>query len=292
MGCGLLVVAVPVDTFHSPTNHLARFRHLATISSSGLRQSAAGYSRFMTLPEIVSRDEWHKARVALLADEKAMTKTRDALSTKRRMMPMVRIDKDYRFEGPEGSVSLLDIFDGHRQLIIQHFMFDPSWEDGCPSCTAGSDELSAGLLRHLDARDTAFAVVSRAPLEKLERYKLKRGWDFRWYSSFGTDFNYDFHVTLDSSVAPVEYNFRRADELEAHGMEWMLEGSSEQPGYSTFIAQDGEVYHTNSVFARGTEWLGGSYAFLDLTVLGRQEDWEEPKGRADNLRGAVPDFAN
>ncbi|MEY2583070.1 MAG: hypothetical protein QOE09_2919 [Ilumatobacteraceae bacterium] len=246
----------------------------------------------MTLPEIVSSDEWRKARVELLADEKAMTKARDALSTKRRMLPMVRIDKDYRFEGPEGSVSLLDMFDGHRQLIIQHFMFDPSWEDGCPSCTAGSDELSAGLLRHLDARGTAFAVVSRAPLEKLERYKKKRGWDFRWYSSFGTDFNYDFHVTLDSSIAPVEYNFRRADELEAHGMEWMLEGSSEQPGYSTFIAQDGEVFHTNSVFARGTEWLGGSYAFLDLTVLGRQEDWEEPKGRADNLRVAVPDFAN
>lgn len=107
----------------------------------------------MTLPEIASRDEWRKARVALLADEKAMTKARDALSTKRRTLPMVRIEKDYRFDGPEGSVSLLDIFDGHRQLIIQHFMFDPSWEDGCPSCTAGADELSAELLRHLDTRE-------------------------------------------------------------------------------------------------------------------------------------------
>jgi predicted dithiol-disulfide oxidoreductase (DUF899 family) len=207
------------------------------------------------------------------------------------MLPMVRVDKDYRFEGPDGSVGLLDLFDGRRQLIIQHFMFDPSWEDGCPSCTAASDELSPGLLRHLEARDTAFAAVSRAPLEKLDSYKRKRGWDFRWYSSYGTDFNYDFHVTLDSSVAPVEFNFRGPDELKAHGMEWMLEGSSEQPGYSTFIAQDGEVFHTNSVYARGTEWLGGSYAFLDLTVLGRQEDWEEPKGRADNARSAVPDFA-
>ena len=175
----------------------------------------------MTLPEIASRDEWRKARVALLADEKAMTKARDALSTKRRTLPMVRIEKDYRFDGPEGSVSLLDIFDGHRQLIIQHFMFDPSWEDGCPSCTAGADELSAGLLRHLEARDTAFAVVSRAPLEKLERYKKKRGWDFRWYSSFGSDFNYDFHVSLDPSVAQVEYNFRGPDELKAHGAEWI-----------------------------------------------------------------------
>ena len=123
----------------------------------------------MTLPDITSREEWRNARVALLADEKAMTKARDALSTKRRMLPMVRIDKQYRFEGPEGSVSLLDMFVGHRQLIIQHFMFDPSWEEGCPSCTAASDELSPGLLSHLDARDTAFAVVSRAPLEKLER---------------------------------------------------------------------------------------------------------------------------
>ena len=158
----------------------------------------------MTLPRIANHDEWRKARVELLAEEKAMTKARDALSTKRRMMPMVRIDKDYRFEGPKGPATLLDMFDGRRQLIIQHFMFDPSWDEGCPSCTAGSDELSEGLLRHINARDTSFAAVSRAPLAKLERYKMSRGWDFPWYSSYGSDFNYDFHVTLDASVAPVE----------------------------------------------------------------------------------------
>ncbi len=245
----------------------------------------------MTLPQIADRDAWHKARVELLAEEKAMTKARDALSTKRRMMPMVRIEKDYRFEGPKGPATLLDMFDGRRQLIVQHFMFDPSWDEGCSSCTAASDELSEGLLRHINARDTSFAAVSRAPLAKLERYKTSRGWDFPWYSSYGGDFNYDFHVTIDASVAPVEWNFRGPEELKAHGMEWMLEGSSEQPGYSTFLTQDGEVFHTNSVFARGTEWLGGSYAFLDLTALGRQEDWEEPKGRADNPRGAIPDFS-
>jgi len=245
----------------------------------------------MTLPQIADRDAWHKARVELLAEEKAMTKARDALSTKRRMMPMVRIEKDYRFEGPKGPATLLDMFDGRRQLIIQHFMFDPSWDEGCSSCTAAADELSEGLLRHINARDTSFAAVSRAPLAKLERYKTSRGWDFPWYSSNGTDFNYDFHVTIDASVAPVEWNFRGPEELKAHGMEWMLEGSSEQPGYSTFLTQDGEVFHTNSVFARGTEWLGGSYAFLDLTALGRQEDWEEPKGRADKVRGAIPDFS-
>jgi predicted dithiol-disulfide oxidoreductase (DUF899 family) len=246
----------------------------------------------MTLPEIATYDEWHAARVALLAEEKAMTKARDELSTKRRMLPMVRVEKDYKFDGPNGPASLLDLFDGRTQLIIQHFMFDPSWEDGCSSCTASSDELSDGLLRHLHARDTTFAVVSRAPLDKLERYKQKRGWTFPWYSSFGSDFNYDYHVSLDASVAPVEFNFRGPEELKAHDLGWTLEQPSEQPGYSTFLAVDGDVFHTYSVYARGTEWLGGSYAFLDLTALGRQEDWEEPKGRSDNVRGAVPDFSS
>jgi len=246
----------------------------------------------MTLPTIVSEAEWRKARIDLLTDEKAMTKARDALSTKRRMMPMVRIDKDYRFEGPKGPATLLDMFDGRRQLIMQHFMFDPSWDEGCPSCTAAADEMCDGLIRHLNARETSFVMVSRAPLDKLERYKSARGWNLPWYSSYGSDFNYDFHVTIDASVAPVEFNFRGPDELKAHGMDWMLEGSSEQPGYSIFLADEGEVFLTNSVFARGTEWMGGSYAFLDLTALGRQEDWEEPKGRADKVRGAVPDFSD
>lgn len=247
---------------------------------------------FMTLPEIVDRDAWHKARVALLAEEKAMTKARDALSTKRRLLPMVHIDKQYEFSGSDGPATLADLFEGRRQLIVQHFMFDPSWDDGCPSCTAASDELSPGLLAHLQARDTMLAVVSRAPLAKLERYKAKRGWTFPWYSSYGSDFNYDFHVSLDPSVAPVEFNFRSPEELEAHGLGWTLDGPSEQPGYSTFITADDEIFHTYSAFGRGTEWLGGSYAFLDLTALGRQEDWEQPKGRADTVRGAIPNFSS
>ncbi len=246
----------------------------------------------MTLPEIIDRAAWHQARVALLADEKAMTKERDALSTKRRMLPMVRIDKQYEFSGSDGPATLADLFEGRRQLIVQHFMFDPSWDDGCPSCTAASDELSPGLLAHLHARDTTLAVVSRAPLEKLERYKATRGWTYPWYSSYRSDFNYDFHVSLDPSVAPVEFNFRGPEELEAHGLGWILESPSEQPGYSTFITADDEVFHTYSAFGRGTEWLGGSYAFLDLTALGRQEDWEQPKGRADTVRGAIPDFSS
>jgi len=246
----------------------------------------------MALPDIVSPEAWRAARINLLADEKAMTRARDALSTKRRELPMVRIEKDYRFEGPAGEVGLLDLFEGRRQLIIQHFMFDPSWDDGCPSCTAGSDEISDGLQRHLHVRDTTFAVVSRAPLAKLERYKAKRGWTFPWYSSYGSDFNYDFHVSLDPAIAPVELNYRTGDELAGAGLGWALDGPTEQPGVSTFLAVDGEVFHTYSTFARGTEWTGGSYAFLDLTALGRQEDWEEPKGRADTARRNIPDFSS
>ena len=245
----------------------------------------------MSLPRIVSRDEWRAARVALLAEEKAMTRARDALSARRRELPMVRVEADYRFQGPSGEAGLADLFDGRHQLIVQHFMFDPDWDDGCPSCTAAADEISAGLLEHHRARDTNLVVVSRAQLAKLEDYRARRGWTFPWYSSSGSPFNYDFHVTLDPSVAPVEFNYRDADELRAVGLDWLLQGSSEQPGYSAFLRAGDEVFHTYSVFARGTEWLGGAYAFLDLTALGRQEDWEEPKGRADSVRGPRPDFA-
>src|SRR5438270_1595796 len=203
----------------------------------------------MSLPRIATRDEWLAARRELLVKEKALTRRRDALNTERRNLPMVKIEKDYAFGGPDGKTSLLDLFEGRQQLIVQHFMFDPSWDDGCPSCTAASDEISAGLLEHLWARDTTLAVVSRAPLAKIERYKAKRGWTFPWYSSHGTDFNYDFHVTLDKTIAPVEFNFRDEAELEQAGMGWMLEGSSEQPGYSVFLRTDGRVFHTYSVYA-------------------------------------------
>lgn len=244
----------------------------------------------MALPEIVSPERWHAARVELLEKEKAFTRARDALNVVRRELPMVRIDKIYRFQGPDGSATLRDLFGPHRQLIVQHFMFYPSWDDGCPSCTGAADEVSDGLLAHLAARRTAFAVVSRAPLAKLEDYKRRRGWTFPWYSSFGGDFNYDFHVSLDPAVAPVEFNYRNADELAEHGMGWLTEGSSEQPGYSAFLRDGDDLFHTYSTYARGAESLGGSYYFLDLTALGRQEDWEEPKGRADDPRDARPDF--
>jgi predicted dithiol-disulfide oxidoreductase (DUF899 family) len=245
----------------------------------------------MSLPEVVSRQEWLVQRKALLVEEKAMTRARDALSTKRRQLPMVEVDKEYVFTGTKGTAGLPDLFDGSRQLIAQHFMFDPDWDEGCPSCTGAADEMSEGLIRHLRARDTNFVVVSRAPLEKIERYKATRGWTFPWYSSFGSDFNYDFNVTIDASVAPVMWNYRTMPELESHDMGWLGEGSSEQPGYSMFLRDGDRVFHTYSLYARGAEMLGGVYSFLDMTALGRQEEWEEPKGRADKARAALPDFS-
>ncbi|HXQ61096.1 MAG TPA: DUF899 domain-containing protein [Acidimicrobiales bacterium] len=245
----------------------------------------------MSLPRIATEDEWLVARKELLAEEKAMTRARDALCTKRRQLPMVRVAKDYVFDGPQGKAALVDLFDGCAQLIVQHFMFDPDWDEGCPSCTAAADENSEGLRNHLRARDTNFVVVSRAPLDKIERYRSQKGWTFPWYSSHGTDFNYDFHVTIDGSVAPIMWNYRAWEELEQHDMGWLGEGSSEQPGFSTFLRDGDDVFHTYSVYARGAEMLGGSYYFLDMTALGRQEKWEEPKGRAVNARANVPDFS-
>jgi predicted dithiol-disulfide oxidoreductase (DUF899 family) len=246
----------------------------------------------MSLPDVVSPEAWRAARVELLAEEKAMTKARDALVTKRRELPMVEVTKDYTFEGPDGKASLLDLFAGRRQLVVTHFMFNPEWEEGCPSCTAGADEMAPGLIEHLHSRDTTLVYVSRAPIAKIERYKAKRGWTFPWYSSFGSDFNFDFHVTLDESVMPVEYNFRPKAEYDQRGTTVYTEGDGpvENPGRSSFVRVDDRVFHTYSVYARGLETIGGSYYLLDETVLGRQEDWEEPKGRADATRGAVPNF--
>ena len=247
----------------------------------------------MALPRITSRDEWLLARKELLKKEKELTRVRDALSIDRRNLPMVEVDKQYVFDGPDGKVTLADTFEGRPQLLMYHFMFHPEWDDGCPSCTAGTDELSEGFFEHLHTRDTTYAMVSRAPLEKLERWKAKKGWTMPWYSSNGTDFNYDFGVTIDASRGFDEYNFRTLDEYAAMGQESMKTADQpyDMPGRSCFLKVDGRVFHTYSQYARGLECTGGSYYFLDLTALGRQEDWEEPKGRSDSVRKAQPDFA-
>ncbi len=232
----------------------------------------------MSLPRIVNRDEWTAARTELLAAEKELTRARDRLNTRRRELPMVEIDKDYRFTGPDGPATLLDLFRDRRQLIVQHVMFDPEWDEGCPSCSAGIDERAPGLDQHLAVRDTTLAYVSLAPLEKIERYRAKKGWETPWYSSYGSDFNVDFGVTVGGDDP--HYNYAPVPGLVG-----------EMPGMSCFLRDGDRVFHSYSNYARAAEWTGGSYAFLDLTALGRQEDWEEPKGRADLERAGRPDFA-
>lgn len=233
------------------------------------------------LPEVVSREEWRAARTELLAREKELTRQRDELNVERRRMPMVKVDEDYVFDGPDGEASLLDLFDGRRQLIVYHFMFDPDWDEGCPSCSAWADHVARGHLNHLHARGTSLALVSRASQARIEPFKERMGWNVPWYSSYGSDFNYDFHVTIDEEVTPVEYNYMDAEKLERKHLDYHLEG--EQPGISVFLREGDTAYHTYSTYGRGTEQVGGSNYFLDLTALGRQEVWEEPKGRVTGL---------
>ncbi len=225
-------------------------------------------------PTIVSRDEWLVARTKHLEHEKELTRHRDRVIAERRRLPMVRIEKDYVFDGPQGKQRLADLFDGRRQLIVYHFMFAPEWDDGCPSCTGFVDAL--GDLTLLHARDTSFALVSRAPLTKIAPYKARRGWSLPWVSSFGSDFNYDFHVSLDESVIPIEYNYRARAEHEQAGAA-IPEGQQpfEGHGLSVFFRVDDDVFHTYSAYARGAEGLTDAYSLLDTTPYGRQEDWED-----------------
>lgn len=207
----------------------------------------------MNYPQIVSREEWLAARQELLVKEKEATRAHDRLNAERRRLPMVKIDKEYLFDGPDGKVSLLDLFYGRRQLIVYHFMFDPSWDEGCFGCSFVVDNI--GHLAHLHARDTSLAVISRAPLSKLEPFKARMNWTIAWFSSYGSDFNYDFNATTDEG---------------------------ESGGVSVFLRDGENIFHTYATTARGNDVLHGTYNYLDLTPLGRQEDWEEPVGRSNS----------
>ncbi|MET9115164.1 DUF899 domain-containing protein [Streptomyces longwoodensis] len=209
----------------------------------------------MSLPEVVSRAQWRAAREELLLKEKAATRARDALNAQRRRLPMVEVDEEYVFQGGDGKATLPELFEGHRQLVVYHFMFAPEWEAGCRSCSAFLDQI--GHLAHLKARDTAFAAVSRAPYPKLLPFKARMGWTVPWYSSYGSGFNRDFEVTLERDGELVE-----------------------RPGVSCFLRDGDRVFHTYSTYERGLDGLGSTTSFLDLTALGRQEEWEEPAGRA------------
>jgi predicted dithiol-disulfide oxidoreductase (DUF899 family) len=212
----------------------------------------------MKLPPVVSADEWQAALDELTAREKAATRARDALAAERRRLPMVLIDKDYVFDGPKGDASLLDLFEGRRQLLLYHFMFGPNQDVGCDGCSLFVDQI--GHLAHLHARNTSFALVSRAPLEKIEPYRRRMGWTIPWYSSFRSDFNVDFGRSPETPQ-PDQYQ------------------DGEMFGLSAFFRDGDAVYRTYFTTRRGAEALGSVWTFLDLTLLGRQETWEDsPEG--------------
>jgi predicted dithiol-disulfide oxidoreductase (DUF899 family) len=224
---------------------------------------------------VVTRNEWLVARKELLAKEKELSRLRDALAAERRRLPMVKVEKRYVFQGTDGPASLEELFGTHRQLIVYHFMFDPAWDEGCKSCSHFMDN-SAGALVHLGARDTAFVVVSRAPIEKIEAFRKRMGWSFPWLSSYGTDFNHDFHVTLDKARGSQEYNYASAAALVQAGKLWTDQG--ELPGLSVFLREGGSVFHTYSTYQRGLDLPLNTYNFLDFTVLGRQEEGGRAQG--------------
>jgi predicted dithiol-disulfide oxidoreductase (DUF899 family) len=225
----------------------------------------------MNLPEIVSREQWLAARKDLLAREKRLSRERDALNADRRRLPMVEVAEDYRFTGPDGEVGLLDLFEGRRQLLVYHFMWLFDEGAGCPSCSFTVDNI--GHLSHLHARNTSLAIVARAPFEELDAYRRRLGWELPFYSSHGSSFNYDFHVTIDPAKGATEYNY---SEQDGWG-DW----AGEMPGTSAFLRDGDRVFHTYSSYARGGDLQLGTYNWLDLTALGRQEDWEQPSGRSD-----------
>jgi predicted dithiol-disulfide oxidoreductase (DUF899 family) len=234
-----------------------------------------------------TREEWRAARLELLKAEKELTRRSDELARRRQELPWVRIDKPYKFETDGGSASLVDLFAGRSQLMIYHFMFGPDYKAGCPSCSAIADGF-AGSVVHLANHDVTLMAVSRAPLAKLQAYKRRMGWSFPWASSFGSDFNYDFQAGVTEEqqrVGGVEYNFRKEDasSLAADeggigaqiaagvGTDWQT-FFRERPGMSTFVLDEGAVYHTYSAYARGLDGLWGMYQWLDRAPRGRNEE--------------------
>jgi predicted dithiol-disulfide oxidoreductase (DUF899 family) len=212
---------------------------------------------------VVSGNEWIAERKALLAREKELTRLRDQIASERRALPWVRIDKSYVFDAPEGRRTLAELFDGRRQLLVQHFMLAPGWEQGCPSCSFMADHVD-GMNIHLAHRDVTFLAVSRAPLTEIERFRQRMGWRFKWVSSHGNDFNYDFGVSFtpeEVAKGALNYNYGKWPHAEE---EW--------PGVSVFFKDDAnKVFHTYSTYGRGVEVMMGAYNILDLTPNGRDE---------------------
>jgi predicted dithiol-disulfide oxidoreductase (DUF899 family) len=214
--------------------------------------------------QVVSHKDWLKARLELLAAEKEFTRQREALTRRRMAMPREHVEKSYTFKGPNGDVSLADLFEGRSQLIVYHFMFAPDWEEGCKSCSFMADNFN-GISIHLNHRDVTFTAISRAPFAKIDAYKRRMGWSFPWVSSGGSDFNFDYHVTFtpDEIAAGKGYYNYKSPQI----------GASDEVGVSVFAKDEsGEVFHTYSCYGRGTEMLNGAYHYLDLVPKGRDED--------------------
>ncbi|MEI6201682.1 MAG: DUF899 domain-containing protein [Enhydrobacter sp.] len=209
----------------------------------------------MTAHQIVSQDEWTRASQALLKKEKEFTRLREQMAEERRKLPWTKVAKDYVFDAPEGKVTLADLFAGRGQLIVQHLMFGPDWNEACPACSFWADNFN-GIDMHLAARDTSFVAVSRGPLDKMMAYKKRMGWSFRWVSSLGSDFNFDYGVSLNPGD---KYNYGTMD------------AKGEMPGITAFRREDGAVYRTYSAYARGVDLLNGTYHLLDITSKGRDE---------------------
>ena len=217
-----------------------------------------------TVQAVVSNEEWLQARKALLDQEKALTRSRDELSRKRRELPWVKVENDYVFDGLQGSVTLSELFAGRTQLMTYHFMFGPDWAEGCPSCSMVADSI-AGALSHLAQRDTTLVMVSRAPIGKIDAFRKRMGWNCQWVSSYRNTFNRDYHVSFTK------------DEMERGEMYYNFGvnrfPADEAPGMSVFYRDDaGSVFHTYSTYARGLEGLLGAYDLLDMTPKGRDED--------------------
>jgi predicted dithiol-disulfide oxidoreductase (DUF899 family) len=203
----------------------------------------------------VSREEWNESHQAFLEEEKAFTRLRDKLNAKRRRLPMVEVTKNYIFQGKNRELSLHDLFAGYKQLIVYHFMFDPDWDEGCDGCSMMVDNM--GHPSHLKARNTKLVLISRAPIEKIDPFKKRMSWGIPWYSSYSTDFNQDFGATTEAG--------------ETHG-------------YSVFLLENNRIFHTYSTWARGVEYLGSNWSYLDLTPYGRQELWEDSPPGTDQTK--------
>jgi len=235
----------------------------------------------MTAHRIASRDEWLQERVELLKAEKELTRAGDALAKRRQDLPWVKVDKHYEFDTDQGRTSIKDLFRGRSQMIVYHFMFGPDFKAGCPSCSAIADTFN-GFWEHLAHHDVMFWAVSRAPLDKLDAYKARMGWTFPWASSFGSDFNYDFAVGIteeQQSEEGYEYNFAAQPPSNPPSNPWSESAGAdprafmrELPGMSSFVLEDGEVYHAYSAYARGLDGLWGMYQWLDRAPLGRNEE--------------------